>query len=1088
MRFLKISILCAMAINYSTYAQEYFKIYFSEEGIYRLSGQELVDWGISISQIQPEKIQMFSDGQNILPYATTEPQPQLQEIAILVADGGDGQFDLQDYILFYGLPLNRVEWDAGESAYRSYRNPYDTLACYWLRWNVEPGKRMSLKDGSLLSGSAILRQMFTDYLHLEKDHYNNIKSGLIWSWHVFGQQNTFTHSFELSGVSGSQATATARLIRIPFYYNTEPAGLTELSVNHTPVGSATNNATLTATVPIQTGLNSLEASYTPSTAGDTLQQSGFDWLELAYPRYTHIVGDELKILIDGMSGIFHTRYRRETDPDAAEIFDISDPFNVAQIQTGNDSLFEDTLSAEHKIYYLNREGFSHTVARIEAGQRDIFSPADGAAYVIITRQQTVPHLQPLKAHREAHNGFSVKIVTVEDIMDDFGVGRNDPTAIRNFIKFAYDNWNPRPQFILLAGNGYYDYRNISEAYPVNWVPAFEISAYDNLNSRATDDYFVDVSFVPSFNSIHPQIPIGRFPANTPEALSALVEKTIRSETNFKPGLWRLNALLIADDEFSGPGSSGNEFLFLEQMEFLASNRLPAETRTYKLYEREHPFVGNEKPAATRQLINWFNQGNRISALFGHGDEAQWTHENLLNFQRDLASIRNIDKFSIFTGWSMLYPYDNRNQGILQNLLTRSNSGFSAVFTANRASFIFQSEYIMKTFYQKLFDDAQGVVGKAVMMAKGSDSNSQKFHLLGDPALHIALPENRIQFTSISPDTLKAGGLVQISGQISAGQPGDSLIVEVREPGKLEHVFTGSGYINYETTGGVLYRGYVPQNNGQFNLQFMVSNDVPHDSVSARGKIFAYTWNGINEGMGFMDSLRVGGADSSITDMTPPQITLFVTGGDTVGRDAYLVAELFDENGMNLSHFKEHYPILFLDGNTQDTVDIADFFTYHSGNYQAGILKYPLPYLPSGNHRITVKVHDNYNNAASDSISFVTGLKPSPEFAPDRIILAQNYPNPFNLTTNIRFQISGSRRYRVKLDIFNILGQRVNTLLNEIKSPGEYEMTWNGRDCQGNTVASGLYIYRLWVSSHAVQGVPNQRGGIYQYAHKMLLIK
>lgn len=88
--------------------------------------------------------------------------------------------------------------------------------------------------------------------------------------------------------------------------------------------------------------------------------------------------------------------------------------------------------------------------------------------------------------------------------------------------------------------------------------------------------------------------------------------------------------------------------------------------------------------------------------------------------------------------------------------------------------------------------------------------------------------------------------MQISGQISAGQPGDSLIVEVREPGKVEHVFTGSGYINYETTGGVLYRGYVPQNNGQFNLQFMVSNDVPHDSVSARGKMFAYTWNGINE--------------------------------------------------------------------------------------------------------------------------------------------------------------------------------------------------------------------------------------------------
>jgi hypothetical protein len=436
---------------------------------------------------------------------------------------------------------------------------------------------------------------------------------------------------------------------------------------------------------------------------------------------------------------------------------------------------------------------------------------------------------------------------------------------------------------------------------------------------------------------------------------------------------------------------------------------------------------------------------------------------------------------------MLYKYDSHHEGILQNLLKRRDSGFSATFTNNRPVFIFQSELMVQRFLQKLFNDAQGVIGKAVNMAKSAGPTSQTYHLLGDPALSISLPEERVQIINITPDTLKARSLVQISGQVSGSQPGDSLLIEVREPGKIISI-PQLYYHFYEATGGALYRGYVPLNNGQFNLQFVVSDDIPHDSAAARGKFYAYTWNGLSEGMGFRDSLLVGGVDSGVVDITQPQMFLSVTGGDTVGRDAYLVAELFDENGINLSRFSNHYPILFFDGNTQDTINVGDFFNYQTGSYQSGVLRYPLPYLTSGSHSITLKVHDNYNNATSDSISFVTGLEPPPGYVPDRITLAQNYPNPFNPETTIRFSISGSSRYRARLEIFNVLGQKVHTLVNDLLPPGEYEIQWDGRDRQGNPVASGLYIYRLWVSSHAVQGAPNQRGGIYQYARKMLLIK
>ena len=78
--------------------------------------------------------------------------------------------------------------------------------------------------------------------------------------------------------------------------------------------------------------------------------------------------------------------------------------------------------------------------------------------------------------------------------------------------------------------------------------------------------------------------------------------------------------------------------------------------------------------------------------------------------------------------------------------------------------------------------------------------------------------------------------------------------------------------------------------------------------------------------------------------------------------------------------------------------------------------------------------------------------------PAEFFLSQNYPNPFNANTIIEFAIP--KNSKVNLSIYNILGQKITTLLDEVKDPGFYKIIWNGNDQEGHVVATGVYFYKL----------------------------
>ena len=77
---------------------------------------------------------------------------------------------------------------------------------------------------------------------------------------------------------------------------------------------------------------------------------------------------------------------------------------------------------------------------------------------------------------------------------------------------------------------------------------------------------------------------------------------------------------------------------------------------------------------------------------------------------------------------------------------------------------------------------------------------------------------------------------------------------------------------------------------------------------------------------------------------------------------------------------------------------------------------------------------------------------------DVIFLNQNYPNPFNLETVICYSLP--QKTKVKISVYNIIGQKINTLIQAVQEAGNHTVRWNGKSVSGNIVASGIYLYKL----------------------------
>lgn len=223
-----------------------------------------------------------------------------------------------------------------------------------------------------------------------------------------------------------------------------------------------------------------------------------------------------------------------------------------------------------------------------------------------------------------------------------------------------------------------------------------------------------------------------------------------------------------------------------------------------------------------------------------------------------------------------------------------------------------------------------------------------------------------------------------------------------------------------------------------NEQFAVANGVPGDIIS--------------DGL----KLNGGSVDGSKNQTSPDRIAL--AGGSAASALA-VVCYTYHISGLNAAvHIDNGYRVVFFGFGFEA---VSSYSLPQGYNTRPQILQPIVNWLDP---------------------DLATGIfdEPGGGFAgagvPRAFELAQNYPNPFNAATIIPFTLTGSRAQHVRLDVFDILGRRVQTLKDEDLEPGAYQITWNGQDHNGQSVASGVYFYRLTIGDKSA------------LAKKMILLK
>ncbi len=1047
-------------------SQKKYKIPVSQEGLYQITGQFLKSKGIDIAGISVSTLKIYNNGGQELPRSILASVPDSIENPVLAYGMEDGRFDDADYLIFYARGVTGWSYSTAQARFNHYVHPYTDKNIYWLVFNDGvQGKR--IQTLSAPSGN-VTRSLstFKDHLFLEEDKTNPLNAGIYWFGDYFDNAKPAeTYALTLlNPVSGDtmlfrmqMAGGTSGTHRFQILFNEQTIKTFNVFGNIISTQEAEYKGS------VLSGGNTLGFQYTGSSVAS---KAYLNWFEIQYSRQLQAYEGRLPFFSPEEEGLYEYRLSGFSgEPLVWKVTELSGICRMALSQSGSQWVFTDSVAGSPDCYFASLSGSAFTPVSIEEDtDPTLKNPLLQADMILITPESLEDQAMRFRTHRETRDSLSILVVRTEDVYDDFSGGLPDPAAIRNFVRYAYENWSSPPSFLLLFGDGHYDYRNLLKTGAPNLIFPFEESGFSETGSRATDDWYTYVSG----NDTRMDLAVGRVPVQNEAEAGVWIDKLIQYESSSALGDWRSLITLVGDDEKAQHGDE-DEVTHTRAAEFIAENRIPPLYNLKKIYLSEYPEVitaeGRRKPQARDDLIEQINLGTVFVDFVGHGNEEVWTHEYIFLRDRDMPALNNTGKLPIFYAATCAFAlYDSpKEQSFSEELLNTEGKGAIAVIAASRFCSASPNEALNKAFIKHLFSESGGLsIGEALRLAKfevASTSNNEMYHVLGDPSMRPGIPRYQAELNRLDPDTLKALAVTTADGEILkdgtlwAGFSGTVTLKCYDAERKVEYKTRYGTPLNYQLPGNTLFRGQATASSGRFEISFIVPKDISYGENSAR--ISVYFSDELNDGAGYKDRIGIRGS-KDLVDMEGPEILFYFDGqenfisGDMVSGNPDLIAEISDDTGVNITGEIGHKIMLTIDETVKE--DITGYFQYKEGSYSGGTLRFPLPNLLPGTHELSLKAWDNANNSSTETVICV--IVPRDNLRIENVL---NYPNPFSGPTQFTFQMNQDAA--VEIRIFTVSGRLIRRL-DGLGEAGLNIIPWDGRDEMGDYPANGVYLYKV----------------------------
>lgn len=1091
----------------------WFQFYIEKSGVYKLSKTFLQQLGLDVNTIDPKKIKIYGNGGRMLPLANSLYYPNdLTENAIQINGESDGVFNNEDFILFYGQGV-----DTWNEESNTHVNLYDDKSYYYITTQGIDGKRiMPLAQPS--GNNALNLTTFDDHQYHELDLVNIAHLGRQWFGESFEVKDEQEFDFIFPNMDSS--------VPVKIILTAAATAFTPTSFNITANGNAVGTISFPALSKNSTAefFSSLLPSNSSFTGAENIKiklkynnngvagSKGFlDNIRLIAKRKLQGYGKQFHFQYDqSVSNLGIVNYDISNATGITQIWDITETDNITKVENSNQNTlsFKANLGELRKYIALDASDYytplknSRTKIKNQNLKGTIFnngqSQFQDIDYVIISPSFLINQAEKLANFHRNYSNLNVKVIALESIYQEFSSGKQDVAAIRNCIKYIYENASTpekRVKYVNLFGDASYDFKD-RIINNTNVVPIYHSlnSSTTGESSFASDDFFglMDLSegnITSYFGGI--DIAVGRMLVNNAKQADEMVNKVIEYHDLKSYGNWRNNLVLISDDsDVSSDATLQNRQNILADAIALEKPFLNVNKILLDSYIQEASAGGPKYPKARTDFFNAFEKGALVFNYLGHGGEDGLSSERIWE-KSDGQNLGNQYKYPLFITITCEFSrFDNPSRPTAgEYTYWNPKGGAIAMITTIRSIGQSSAENFNDIMTKKLlsYDSNQYTsIAEALRIAKNLNPNSATniVFYIGDPALMLAIPKPKIRLTKVNNidvtqpiDDFKSLSKIKLNGEITdennnllTNYSGEvSTVIFDKTISRTTNNNDGnSPALTFNILGETIFRGNASVANGQFEFSFVVPRDIRIPLANGRISFYAKKNQLLQNETGYDSNIKIGGINENATaDNISPRVKLymndetFISGG-TTNESPFLVALLEDENGINTASGIGHDIVAILDGNVSSPFVLNDYYQTKLDDFTHGTLRFPLRNLAPGLHTITFKAWDVYNNPTTAEIQFIV-------VGDEMITLTHvlNYPNPFANYTE--FWFTHNRPYEaleVQVQVMTITGKIVWTKNQIITTEGflSKEITWDGKDDFGDKIGKGVYVYKLTVKS------------------------